>query len=140
LHVLTGLIEHLFERRQMAARNATALKRLRLVEAARKLFQRVGALRALEADRRRRTKLERVLAERNRLAEEMARMAGPIGQIAHLISRIDACDREIRNAPSWRERRQSSRPCLVMPSFGRVPRNCASPSDADSEQGIVMIL
>ena len=54
-------------------------------------------MKAREADRRRQAELERVLAERNRLAEEMARMVEPIVQIAHLVSRIDACDREIRN-------------------------------------------
>jgi hypothetical protein len=73
-----------------------AFRRDRLAEAARRLAQRVAELRALEANRRRRAELERVFAERNRLAEEMARMAGPIVQLAHLVSRIDACDREIR--------------------------------------------
>ena len=77
--------------------DAAAFRRDRLAEAARQLAQRVGALRAREADRRRRAELERVLAERNRLAEEMARMVEPIVQIAHLVSRIDACDREIRS-------------------------------------------
>ena len=84
----------------IAARRAmddAAFKRDRLAEAARRLAQRVGELRALEADRRRRAELERVSAERNRLAEEMARMVEPIVQIAHLVSRIDACDREIRS-------------------------------------------
>jgi hypothetical protein len=38
-----------------------------------------------------------IFAERNRLAEEMARMVEPIVQMAHLVSRIEACDREIRN-------------------------------------------
>jgi len=74
-----------------------AFKRDRLAEAARRLAQRVGALKAREADCRRRAELERVLAQRNRLAEEMARMVEPIVQIAHLVSRIDACDREIRS-------------------------------------------
>jgi hypothetical protein len=37
---------------------------------------------------------ERILAERDRLAE-MARMAGPIVKIAHTVSRIEICDREI---------------------------------------------
>jgi len=69
----------------------------RLAEAARRLAQRVGELKALEADRRRRAELERVFAERNRLAEDMARMVEPIVQIAHLVSKIEACDREIRN-------------------------------------------
>jgi hypothetical protein len=68
-----------------------------LAEAARKLAQRIGALRAREADRRMRAEWERVSAARDRLAEEMTRMAGPIVQIAHLVSKIEACDREIRN-------------------------------------------
>ena len=38
---------------------------------------------------------ERVLDERDRLAEEMERMAAPIVQIAHLVRHIEACDREI---------------------------------------------
>jgi hypothetical protein len=84
----------------IAARRAmddAAFRRDRLAEAARRLAQRVGELRASEADRRRRAERERVSAERNRLAEEMARMVEPIVEIAHLVSRIDACDREIRN-------------------------------------------
>jgi hypothetical protein len=84
----------------IAARRAmddAAFKRDRLAEAARRLAQCVGELRALEANRRRRAELERVSAERNRLAEEMARMDEPIVQIAHLVSKIEACDREIRN-------------------------------------------
>jgi hypothetical protein len=38
---------------------------------------------------------ERVLAERDRLAEAMERMAGPIVKIAHAVSRIEIRDREI---------------------------------------------
>jgi hypothetical protein len=49
----------------------------------------------LEADHRRWAEHERVEAERDRLAEEMESMAEPIMQIAHLVSRIEACDREI---------------------------------------------
>ena len=79
-----------------AAMEDAVFRRDRMAEAARQLGQRVGALRTREADRRRRAELERVLAQRNRLAEEMARMVEPIVQIAHLVSRIDACDREIR--------------------------------------------
>jgi hypothetical protein len=74
-----------------------AFKRDRLTEAARRLAQRVGELKALEANRHRRAELERVLAERNRLAEEMARMVEPVVQIAHLVSKIEACEREIRS-------------------------------------------
>ena len=44
-----------------------------------------------------RAEWERISAARDRLAEEMARMAGTIVQIAHLVSKIDACGREIRN-------------------------------------------
>ena len=72
-----------------------AFRRDRLAEAARRLAQRVGELKALEANRHRRAELERVLAERNRLAEEMGRMAEPIVQIAHLMTEIEACDREV---------------------------------------------
>ena len=38
---------------------------------------------------------ERLSAERDQLAEEMERMAAPIVQIAHIVSKIAACDREI---------------------------------------------
>jgi hypothetical protein len=38
-----------------------------------------------------------IMFHRSAACEGMARMAGPIVQIAHLVSRIDACDREIRN-------------------------------------------
>ena len=53
----------------------------RLCDGLARLAQRVGALRAREADR---AELERVFAERNRLAKEMARMVEPIVQIPHL--------------------------------------------------------
>jgi hypothetical protein len=52
-------------------------------------------LKALERERAQRAEHDRVLADRNGLAEEMARMAEPIVQIAHLVSKIEACDREI---------------------------------------------
>ena len=52
---------------------------------------------AREAARHGRAELERVLAELNRLAEEMARMVGPVVQIAHLVSKIGLCYREIRS-------------------------------------------
>jgi hypothetical protein len=48
----------------------------RLHQAGTKLAERVEALKALEADRRMRAEHEGVLAERDRLAEEMERMAG----------------------------------------------------------------
>jgi len=72
-----------------------AFKRDRLQEASAKLAERVGALKALEADRRMPAEHERVLVERDRLAEEMECMAAPIVQIAHLVRQIEACDREI---------------------------------------------
>jgi hypothetical protein len=60
-----------------------AFKRNRLQEASAKLTERVEALKALEADRRMWAEHERVEAERDLLAGEMARMADPIMQIAH---------------------------------------------------------
>jgi chromosome segregation ATPase len=72
-------------------------ERDRLAEVARRLAPRVAEAAAREATMRRRSELARVTSERNRLAEEMARMVEPIVQIAHLVSRIDACDREIRS-------------------------------------------
>ena len=72
-----------------------AFKTDRLQEASAKLAERVEALKALEADRRMQAEHERVLAERDRLAEEMECMAAPIVQIAHLVRHIEACDREI---------------------------------------------
>jgi hypothetical protein len=70
-------------------------RRDRLREAATKLAQRVDELKALEKARAERAEHEQVLAERNRLAEEMERMAEPILRIARLVSKIEACDREI---------------------------------------------
>ena len=66
-----------------------------LREAGTKLAERVEALKALEADRPLQAEYERVLAERDRLAEEMGGMADPIAQIAHTVGRIAICDREI---------------------------------------------
>jgi hypothetical protein len=73
----------------------TLFRRDRLREAASKLAQRVEALKALERARAQRAQHEQVLAERNRLAKEKERMAEPIMRIAHLVSEIEACDREI---------------------------------------------
>lgn len=70
-------------------------KRDRLQEAARRLSERVEAVRALEAERHARAEHERVSVERNRLAEEMQRMAEPIAEIARLVSEIERFDREI---------------------------------------------
>jgi hypothetical protein len=92
---LNPLAEDVFTARR--AMDDAAFNRDRLAEAARRLAQRVGELRAREEKFRRQAELERVLAERNRLAEEMTRMVEPIAQIAHLVSRIDACDRQIRS-------------------------------------------
>jgi hypothetical protein len=67
-----------------------AFTRDRLHEAGAKLSERIEALKALEADRRMSVEHERVLAERDRLAEEMESMAGPIAQIAHTVSNTEA--------------------------------------------------
>jgi hypothetical protein len=75
--------------------NDAAFHRDRLREAETKLAERIEALKALEADRRIQAEHERVLAERDRLAEEMERMAEPIVIVAHTVSRIAICDREI---------------------------------------------
>jgi hypothetical protein len=72
-----------------------ALKRDRLIEAARRLGLRVDELRALEKDRAQRAEHDRVLARRNRLAEEMKGMAESIMNIADLVREIDECEREI---------------------------------------------
>jgi hypothetical protein len=73
----------------------TAFVRDRLHEAGTKLAERVEALKALEADSRMSAEHERVEAVRDQLFGEMASMAEPIMQIAHLVSQIEACDREI---------------------------------------------
>ena len=72
-----------------------AFRRDRLIEAAKRLGVRVDELKALEKAHAQRAEHDRVLARRNRLAEEMERMAEPIAQIAHIVSKIEACDREI---------------------------------------------
>ena len=72
-----------------------AFKQDRLQEASAKLTERVEALKALEADDRMWEEHERVLVERDQLAEAMERMANPIVQIAHTVRRIEICDREI---------------------------------------------
>jgi hypothetical protein len=77
--------------------NDAVFERDRLAEVARRLAPRVTEAAAREAVERRRSELERVLSERNRLAEEMARMVEPIIEVARLISRIDALDREARS-------------------------------------------
>ena len=73
----------------------TSFLRDRLTEAASRFGERVAELKALEADSRMSAEHERVLAERDRLAEEMESMVGPIAQIAHTVSKIALCDREI---------------------------------------------
>jgi hypothetical protein len=72
-----------------------AFTRDRLCEARNKLVERIEALKALESDRAQRAEHERVSAERNRFAEEIESMAEPIVRIAHLVSKIEACDREV---------------------------------------------
>jgi hypothetical protein len=74
-----------------------AFKRDRLREAARKLSERVAAVRALEADRHAHAEHERVLTEKNRLVGEMERMSEPVAQISRLVSEIDLFDREIKS-------------------------------------------
>ena len=78
------------------AMDDAAFKRDRLIEAAKRLGKRVDELKALEKARGQRAVHERVLAERDQLAREMECMAGPITQVAHIVAKIDACDREIR--------------------------------------------
>jgi hypothetical protein len=77
------------------AMDDAAFKRDRLTEAAKRLGVRVDELKALEKDRAQRANHERVLAERNRLADEMGRFAEPLVQVAHLVRQIDLCDRQI---------------------------------------------
>jgi hypothetical protein len=62
---------------------------------AKRLRVRIGELEALEEARAQKAEYEQVLAERNRLAEEMERMVEPIVRIGWLVSKIEACDREI---------------------------------------------
>ena len=73
-----------------------AFKRDRLKVAAAKLAERVEVLKALEAERHARAEHKRVLTERNRLAEEAARFAEPILEIAKFLAKADVFDREIR--------------------------------------------
>jgi hypothetical protein len=104
-----------------------AFTRDRLHEAGAKLSERIEALKALEADRRMSVEHERVLAERDRLAEEMESMAGPIAQIAHTVSKITLCDREIGrlNATST-SRFGYTRPVLsgAAPAIAALFRDC----------------
>jgi hypothetical protein len=72
-----------------------AFKRDRLAEAAKRLGVRVDELKVLEKARAQRAEHDRVLAERNRLAEEIESMAEPMVQIAHLVRQIDLCDHEV---------------------------------------------
>ena len=81
-------------RRQM---EEEAFRRDRLSEAARRLGERLKELRASEKAGALRADHARAQAERDRLAAELERMAEPIAELAGLIARIEACDREIRN-------------------------------------------
>ena len=72
-----------------------AFARDRLHEAETKLAERIEALMSLEVDRRLQAAHERVEAERDQLFGEMENMADAIAQIAHTVSRIAICDREI---------------------------------------------
>jgi hypothetical protein len=73
-----------------------AFTRDRLHQAGTKLAERVEALKALEAERHARAEHKRVLTDRNRLAEEAARFAEPILEIAKFLAKADVLDREIR--------------------------------------------
>jgi hypothetical protein len=77
------------------AMDDAALARDRLIEAAKRLRVRIGELDALEKDREQRAEHDRVLAERNQLGQEMDSMAQPVEQIAQLVSKIEACEREV---------------------------------------------
>jgi hypothetical protein len=90
---LDPLVEDVIVARR--AMDDAAFKRDRLTEAAKRLGARVAELRALEEACAQRAEHDQVLAERNRLAEEMGRMAEPMLEMAHLVSKIEACDREI---------------------------------------------
>jgi hypothetical protein len=90
---LDPLVEDLIVARR--AMDDAAFKRDRLTEAVKRLGVRVDELMALEKARAHRAQHDRILAERNVLAEEMERMAEPIVQIALLVSKIEACDREV---------------------------------------------
>jgi hypothetical protein len=82
----------------IAARRAMddrAFERDRLLEAAKRLSERVEELTALEKARAERAVHRRVSAERERLAAEFGRMTEAIVEIAHLVREIDLCDREI---------------------------------------------
>jgi hypothetical protein len=72
-----------------------AFRRDRLAEAAKRLGLRGDELKEREKSRAERAEHDRVLAEQNRLAAEMEHMAEPIVRIAYLVSKIDACDREV---------------------------------------------
>jgi hypothetical protein len=74
----------------------SAFERDRLAEAAKRLAERVEILRTREAHALRASQLERLLAERTRLAEALSRMTGPITEIACIVAAIDLCELEMR--------------------------------------------
>ena len=57
--------------------------------------ERVEALKALEVERHARAEHKRVLTERNWLAEEAARFAEPILEIAKFLAKADVFDRRL---------------------------------------------
>jgi hypothetical protein len=70
----------------------------RLQAAVTKLRERLEQVKAQEEDERRRLAYEKAKADRDRLAEELARVYPPIAaQLADLLTRIDANDREIEH-------------------------------------------
>ena len=96
-------------------------ERDRLAEVARRLAPRVAEAAAREAARLRRSELERVTSERNRLAEEMRLMREPIIEVAHLVKRIDALDREVRGLGFTQVRPVlASAPSEIAKLFGEV--------------------
>jgi hypothetical protein len=74
----------------------TSFLRDRLTEAASRLGERVAELKTLEADRILWAEHDRLIAERERLAEKMVGLSDPILQVAHTVSQIAICDREIK--------------------------------------------
>ena len=90
-----------------------AFKRDRLKVAAAKLSERVEALRALEAERHARAEHQRILAKRTRLAEEAARFAEPILEIAKFLAKADVFDQEIRSYNQRPTRLGHVRPVLA---------------------------
>ena len=110
-----------------AARRTIGRRRLRARPAGRGCQEArpaaVAEAAAREATMKRRAELERVLAERNRLVEELARHARADHALAHLVSRIDARDREIKSLGFTQVRH-------VLASTRRRSRRCSARSSS----------